>query len=105
MKLASGLRYFQNSESNINDEREDSSMGSESRIINNLNEYENWYGKGRPLKINNTTEKCKVTREFNDSENDTVNSEVNYSCSLKNSFDAESMEEIQWDSKTEQNIP
>lgn len=78
-------------------------MGSETSMINNLNEYENWYGKGRPLKINNTTEKCKITHEFNDSENDTVDSEVNYSCSLENGFDAEPIEEIQCDSETEQN--
>lgn len=94
LTLASILRYFQNSESNINDERDDSPMSSESNMTNNLNEYENLYGKGRPLKINNTTEKCKVTHELNYSKKDTVNSEVNYPCSLENNFDAEPMEKI-----------
>jgi len=97
MKLASGLRYFQTSESNIHDETEGGPMGSESSMINNLNEYENWYGKGRPLKINNSSEKCEVIHNFNNSEHDTVDSEFDYLCS----FDEEPMENNQYDLETE----
>jgi len=103
MKLASGLRYFKTSESNIiHDEREGSPMGSESSImIKNLNEYENWYGKGRPLKINNTLEKSKVTDKFTNSEYDTVGSKVDYLYSSINNFDVEPMANIQCDLESE----
>lgn len=99
MKLASGLRYFKTSESNIiHDEREGSPMGSESSMINNLNEYENWFGKGRPLKINNTSEKSKVIHKFTNSKHDTVGSKVDYLHCFENT---EPMANIQCDLETE----